>query len=260
MSEPVIQQFYQQKKFKPGELKNALLSVAATFKPAKAEDVKVVISYSRAQDRELNILEDPSLRELHEITVLKDAPYGILLYLEPIEIFFGCIKKSLQLCIRKCDMVSAVMIQKVFEVTADLNPKANTCYYCGEPNVRGTVVKTLRKNLGSQLSGGYVTRQYLQKKMTIPRCPRCARLVVLFNSLIIALFIAGFGVWLYLLLGQGGSATTLILVALLFGFPLLYAGVTIGLLLLIARLIRFNIKTLRSYPAFQEEAAEGWSF
>ncbi|MGI5971345.1 MAG: hypothetical protein ACOX7P_06475 [Oscillospiraceae bacterium] len=253
MSDFVMQQFYRQKKFKPGELRNAVLRLIENFNPAGG-DVRVFIRYPGSADREA----DDGLRELHNVTALNNSPYGIVIYLGDAEIFFGRIKKSLQLGIRKCGLNNAVMMRRLFEADADLSPRANTCFYCGSPNINAAKMKTVTKKLGVSVTGAAITRQYFKKEIAVPQCRRCARLAALIKTLFVLLTFAGWAVWIYCISVFAHTVGPAMIILLLIGFPLLTTGVAFALVFLLSKLLRFNFQFLDGLPEYKELKAEGW--
>lgn len=248
--EPKIKAYYYNKKFREGEIRNAILSVAETFKPEKSESIRLTLRYSSGECREVSIKEDPSLNVLCGITKLDGTLYGFVLELGNAKMFFGYVDKILQLHIYHSLSNEAFIMQGLFEVVADLYPKINTCYCCNRPNPDANVTLTMKKTLNKQMSYTYNYREILKKEIKVPRCRRCASMTSLFE--ILSAILLGLGI----ILSTYFMDNTLHLII----FIILYIGLGILALLLLMRALHFKYKPLRGYPACKAAQADRWEF
>jgi hypothetical protein len=248
-TEPILSAYYDQKKFKPGELKNAVLSVAATFKPAGGADVKLKLRRVREEDRVIEDMKEPNLRELHELTKLAESPYGFILELGRVQLFFGYMHKVLQLHIYHTDSGTAHAIRVLFEVTAGLDPKWDTCYWCKKPKPGSFSTLKMRK-VFKDVSYATVRQHTFEKKIKIPRCRRCAAITTLFE-IAFALLI-GSGIFLSISFWE--NALHLIV------FIALYVGLGALAYLLLSRLLHYKYRPLRGHPECKAMQEEYWTF
>jgi hypothetical protein len=249
-TEPILSAYYDQKKFKSGELKNAVLSVAATFKPAEDADVKLKLRRVNEEDRVIEDVKEPNLKELHELTKLAESPYGFILELGRVQLFFGYVQKVLQLHIYHTDPGTAQAMRVLFEVTADLNPKWNTCFWCGKSDPDSHSTLTMKKTLERQVTYTGIMQNVHEKKIKVPRCRRCAAITTLFE-IAFALLIGG-GIFLSMPFWE--NALHLIV------FIVLYLGLGALAYLLLSRLLHYKYRSLRGHPECKAMQEEYWTF